>query len=44
LDSLALESELKSEGFKFLRLETDYSYEDGQNLRTRLEAFRGTLG
>jgi benzoyl-CoA reductase/2-hydroxyglutaryl-CoA dehydratase subunit BcrC/BadD/HgdB len=44
MESLGLEARLKERGMKFLRLETDYAAEDSQNLRTRTEAFRGTLG
>jgi benzoyl-CoA reductase/2-hydroxyglutaryl-CoA dehydratase subunit BcrC/BadD/HgdB len=43
LESLALESRLKEDGLKYLRLETDYTSEDGQTLLTRLEAYRSTL-
>ncbi|MDR1111290.1 MAG: 2-hydroxyacyl-CoA dehydratase family protein [Deltaproteobacteria bacterium] len=44
LEGLLLEGRVKAEGLKFIRLETDYGAEDGQNILTRLEAFRGTLG
>ncbi|MDR1165369.1 MAG: 2-hydroxyacyl-CoA dehydratase family protein [Deltaproteobacteria bacterium] len=43
LDSFPLEEKLRSWGLKFLKIETDYSSEDSQNLLTRLEAFRPTL-
>jgi len=43
LESFGLEAKLKGRGLKFIRLETDYSAEDSQNLSTRLEAFRRTL-
>ncbi|MDR1915439.1 MAG: 2-hydroxyacyl-CoA dehydratase family protein [Synergistaceae bacterium] len=43
LESLGLEMKLKERGLKFLRLETDYAAEDSQNLRTRIEAYHGTL-
>jgi benzoyl-CoA reductase/2-hydroxyglutaryl-CoA dehydratase subunit BcrC/BadD/HgdB len=43
LESLQLEGPLKAHGLKFLRLETDYTAEDSQNLLTRLEAFRGAM-
>ncbi|MDR2350642.1 MAG: 2-hydroxyacyl-CoA dehydratase family protein [Deltaproteobacteria bacterium] len=43
LDSFSLEEALRGWGLKFLKIETDYSAEDGQNLLTRLEAFRPTL-
>jgi benzoyl-CoA reductase/2-hydroxyglutaryl-CoA dehydratase subunit BcrC/BadD/HgdB len=44
LESYSLEGPLKAHGLKFLRLETDYTQEDRQNLLTRLEAYRGTIG
>jgi benzoyl-CoA reductase/2-hydroxyglutaryl-CoA dehydratase subunit BcrC/BadD/HgdB len=44
LESHALEAPLKAQGLRFLRLETDYTQEDRQNLLTRLEAFRETIG
>jgi benzoyl-CoA reductase/2-hydroxyglutaryl-CoA dehydratase subunit BcrC/BadD/HgdB len=43
LDSFSLEESLKDQGLKYLKIETDYSVEDSQNLLTRLEAFRPTL-
>jgi benzoyl-CoA reductase/2-hydroxyglutaryl-CoA dehydratase subunit BcrC/BadD/HgdB len=43
LESFGLERALKERGLKFIRLETDYAAEDGANLSTRLEAYRGTL-
>lgn len=43
LESLVLERKLKEEGLKYLRLETDYTSEDSQNLLTRLEAYKTTL-
>ncbi len=43
LESITLEEKIKSQGLGFIRLETDYSSEDSQNLLTRLEAFRQTL-
>jgi benzoyl-CoA reductase/2-hydroxyglutaryl-CoA dehydratase subunit BcrC/BadD/HgdB len=43
LDSFSLEESLKDWGLKYLKIETDYSVEDSQNLLTRLEAFRPTL-
>ena len=43
LESLSLERRLKDEGLKFIKLETDYTAEDSQNLLTRLEAYRSTL-
>jgi benzoyl-CoA reductase/2-hydroxyglutaryl-CoA dehydratase subunit BcrC/BadD/HgdB len=44
LESFSLEEPLKNEGLRFLRVETDYSFEDSQNMLTRLEAFGRTLG
>ncbi|MDR1920238.1 MAG: 2-hydroxyacyl-CoA dehydratase family protein [Candidatus Adiutrix sp.] len=44
LESFSVEAALKAAGLKFIRLETDYTAEDSQNLSTRLEAFRQTLG
>jgi benzoyl-CoA reductase/2-hydroxyglutaryl-CoA dehydratase subunit BcrC/BadD/HgdB len=44
LESYSLEAPLKAQGLRFLRLETDYTLEDRQNLLTRLEAFRETIG
>ena len=43
LESMSLERHLKKEGLKFIKLETDYTAEDSQNLLTRLEAYRSTL-
>ena len=43
LESFSLEEPLKAQGLKFIRLETDYTQEDRQNLLTRLEAYRGTI-
>lgn len=43
LESLSLEQRLKDEGLKYIKLETDYTAEDSQNLLTRLEAYRSTL-
>jgi benzoyl-CoA reductase/2-hydroxyglutaryl-CoA dehydratase subunit BcrC/BadD/HgdB len=44
LESFTIEEAIKKKGLKYLRLETDYGSEDAQNLLTRLEAFRQTLG
>jgi benzoyl-CoA reductase/2-hydroxyglutaryl-CoA dehydratase subunit BcrC/BadD/HgdB len=44
LDSFVMEAPLKEDGLRFLRIETDYAAEDSQNILTRLEAFRRTLG
>lgn len=43
LESYGIEALLKKNGLKFLRVETDYAQEDGQNLLTRMEAYRHTL-
>jgi benzoyl-CoA reductase/2-hydroxyglutaryl-CoA dehydratase subunit BcrC/BadD/HgdB len=43
IESYSLEGALKARGFRFLRLETDYTAEDSRNLLTRLEAFKQTL-
>jgi benzoyl-CoA reductase/2-hydroxyglutaryl-CoA dehydratase subunit BcrC/BadD/HgdB len=43
LESFSLAGPLQAEGLKFLRLETDYTAEDSQNLLTRLEAYRHHL-
>lgn len=42
-DSFYFEKRLKAEGFRFIKIETDFSKEDRQNILTRLEAFRETL-
>jgi benzoyl-CoA reductase/2-hydroxyglutaryl-CoA dehydratase subunit BcrC/BadD/HgdB len=43
MESCLLEDPITRRGLKFLRLETDYTAEDGRNLLTRIEAFRQTL-
>ncbi len=43
LESFTIEPVLKQHRLKFIRLETDYSMEDSQNLLTRLEAFGHNL-
>ena len=43
LESFTLEKALKKAGLKFVKLETDYTAEDSQNLMTRLEAFGQNL-
>ena len=43
LESCTIEGLLKKEGLKFMRIETDYTSEDGQSLLTRLEAYSRTL-
>ena len=44
LESFQLETPIKEAGLRFLRVETDYTTEDSQNILTRLEAFHRTLG
>lgn len=39
IESFNLEPRLKSRGYHFLKIETDYVQEDSQNILTRLEAF-----
>ena len=43
LESFYFEKIIKENGFHFLKVETDYSREDRQNILARLEAFRETL-
>jgi benzoyl-CoA reductase/2-hydroxyglutaryl-CoA dehydratase subunit BcrC/BadD/HgdB len=43
LESLTLEKLIKAEGLRYLRVETDYTAEDSQNILTRLEAFRASM-
>jgi len=43
LESFNMETPLKEAGLRFLRVETDYTAEDSQNILTRLEAFSRTL-
>ena len=43
IESCLLEEPITRRGLKFLRLETDYTAEDGRNLLTRIEAFRQTF-
>jgi benzoyl-CoA reductase/2-hydroxyglutaryl-CoA dehydratase subunit BcrC/BadD/HgdB len=43
LESLTLENRLKAENLKYLRLETDFTPEDSQNIMTRLEAFKSSF-
>ena len=40
IESFRLEPQLKRNGYKFLKIETDYVEEDSRNILTRLEAFR----
>ena len=44
LESFQLEEQIKEAGLRFLKVETDYTAEDSQNILTRLEAFGRTLG
>nr|NJM04413.1 2-hydroxyacyl-CoA dehydratase [Desulfobacula sp.] len=39
IEGFNLESRLKSRGYNFLKIETDYVQEDSRNILTRLEAF-----
>jgi len=43
MESNRYEKAIKNQGFQFIRIETDYSREDGKNLLVRLEAFRDLL-
>ncbi|MBN1931125.1 MAG: 2-hydroxyacyl-CoA dehydratase [Desulfobacterales bacterium] len=43
IESVIMENKLKTLGYRFLKIETDYVKEDEQNIVTRLEAFRQTL-
>jgi len=43
LESFELEIPVKEKGLRFLKIETDYSAEDSQNILTRLEAFHKTM-
>ena len=43
LESFGLETPVKKAGLRFLKVETDYTTEDSQNILTRLEAFSRTL-
>ncbi len=43
IESFHFEKTVKERGFHFIKIETDYSREDRQNILTRLEAFRETL-
>ncbi len=44
IESFNFEKTIRENGFHFMKIETDYSKEDRQNILTRLEAFRETLG
>lgn len=43
IESFYFEKVIKENGFRFLKVETDYSGQDRQNILARLEAFRETL-
>lgn len=43
MESFYFEKAVKEKGFRFLKIETDFSKEDRQNILTRLEAFKETL-
>ena len=43
IESFHFEKVIKENGFHFIKIETDYSREDRQNILSRLEAFRETL-
>lgn len=43
IESFHFEKIIKENGFHFIKIETDYSKEDRQNILARLEAFRETL-
>ncbi|MFH1245809.1 MAG: 2-hydroxyacyl-CoA dehydratase family protein [Candidatus Omnitrophota bacterium] len=43
IESGQVEKAVKENGLRFLKIETDYSREDRQNILARLEAFRETL-
>lgn len=43
IESFHFEKVIKENGFRFLKVETDYSGQDRQNILARLEAFRETL-
>ena len=43
IESFQFEKTIKGNGFHFIKIETDYSREDRQNILSRLEAFRETL-
>ncbi|MCK4994315.1 MAG: 2-hydroxyacyl-CoA dehydratase [Candidatus Omnitrophica bacterium] len=43
IESFYFEKVIKENGFHFLKIESDYSREDRQNILARLEAFRETL-
>ncbi|MFH1440435.1 MAG: 2-hydroxyacyl-CoA dehydratase family protein [Candidatus Omnitrophota bacterium] len=43
IESFYFEKAIKENGFHFLKIETDYSKEDKQNILARLEAFKKTI-
>ncbi|MBI9075970.1 MAG: 2-hydroxyacyl-CoA dehydratase [Desulfatibacillum sp.] len=44
IESMGLDARLAKEGIPYLRIETDYSPEDAQQLKTRVEAFVEMIG
>ena len=44
IESMGLDTKMEKEGIPFLRIETDYSPEDAQQLKTRVEAFVEMIG
>jgi benzoyl-CoA reductase/2-hydroxyglutaryl-CoA dehydratase subunit BcrC/BadD/HgdB len=44
MESFYFEKTVKKKDFRLLKIETDFSKEDKQNILTRLEAFKETLG
>lgn len=43
IESFQVEEMVRANGLRFMKIESDYSNEDSQNIMTRLEAFRETL-
>ncbi len=43
IESFSYEKIIKEKGFRFIKIETDYSKEDRENILARLEAFKETL-
>ena len=43
IESFQFEKTIKGNGFRFVKIETDYAREDRQSILTRFEAFRETL-
>jgi benzoyl-CoA reductase/2-hydroxyglutaryl-CoA dehydratase subunit BcrC/BadD/HgdB len=44
IESLPMEKALESDGIPTLRIETDYTMEDVEQIRTRVEAFIERIG